>query len=86
MKFRKLTDDLVTSNEFDMYANVESERSMFVDMLNKSIVSRNALTAGYTQNGDNETSLKLFLQTKTRQRLSYTLHFWKSYWCTFQPR
>ncbi|KAK6143509.1 hypothetical protein DH2020_023857 [Rehmannia glutinosa] len=68
VKFDKLCNDLVISNALvDMYAKcnmIKEARTMFSKMMERNVVSWNALIAGYTQNGDNEEALGLFLLLK----------------------
>lgn len=45
-------------------ASVDAANLLFMKMMDRNIVSWNALMAGYTQNGENEKSLSLFLQLK----------------------
>ncbi|PKU60240.1 Pentatricopeptide repeat-containing protein [Dendrobium catenatum] len=66
IKFEKLRNDLILCNALvDMYAKcgkVSVARKIFDGMMN--IVAWNALIAGYTQNGENEEALRLFLMLK----------------------
>ncbi|CAI9758338.1 unnamed protein product [Fraxinus pennsylvanica] len=48
----------------DLVASVKNARAMFTKMMERNVVSWNALIAGYTQNGDNEEALGLFLLLK----------------------
>ena len=59
---QKVFDEMFSG--YAKLANLETSRSMFVSMADRNIISWNALIAGYTQNGDNETALGLFLQLK----------------------